>query len=267
MRFTFLFLILSFIPILKAQDVKLSVECQKSWPPGKSIPVTVTIDRGTTGGFARFFQDLPQGFIVEPVETNGADFYWDNNQVNLVWVKLPSAPVIRVQYLVTPDASLSGSFKLGGRVDYIINNSERRSVELQPVIIRLDRNADVENVVRVEALRDNKYTDSLPVTGGSGNDRVTPAAIKVDFRVQVAVASLRLLKEELESRIGCPIQYEIITLKSGNMYKYQAGSFRKYDEAVAYLADLKECGVRDAFIVAYKDGEQISIEMARSLTE
>jgi len=267
MRFAFSILLLTFLPGLLAQEVKLSVECQNSWPPGKAVPVTVTIERGTTGEFARFFQDLPQGFIVEPVETNGADFYWDNNQVNLVWVKLPSVPVIKVQYLVTPDAALSGSFRLGGRIDYIVNKSERRSVELEPVLIKLDRRADVKDVVRVETLRQNEVVDSESVTSLPGNERINPANLKIDFRVQVAIASVRLLKEELESRIGCSLKYEIITLKSGNMYKYQSGSFPKYDSAVAYLEELKGCGVRDAFIVAYKDGEQISIELARSLTE
>jgi hypothetical protein len=266
MRFAFILLLLSHVPGIMAQEVKLSVECQDSWPPGKPVPVTVTIDRGTTGEFARFFQDLPQGFSVEAVESSGADFYWDNNQVNFVWVKLPPVPVVRVQYLVKPDAALSGSFRLGGRLDYIDGGSERRSVEIQPLLIRLDRKARVEDAAKVE---------SLPVTitgegageSKTGTENVVPAKVKVDFRVQVAIASLRLLKEELESRIGCALRYDIITLKSGNMYKYQSGSFRKYDEAEAYLSELKDCGVKDAFIVAYKDGEQISIEMARSLTE
>jgi len=267
MRFSVTVILLSFVSLLAAQDVKLSLECQKSWPPGKAVPVTVIIERGTTGGFARFFQDLPQGFIVEPVETNGADFYWDNNQVNLVWVKLPNAPVIRVQYLVTPDASLSGSFRLGGRIDYIIGESERKIAELQPVLIRLDRNAEVTDAVRVEALPATQKVDQGAERPATVKENPKADSPKVDFRVQVAIASQRLLKEELESRIGCSLKYDIITLKSANMYKYQSGSFRKYQESVEYLNDLKQCGVRDAFIVAFLDGEQISIELARSLTE
>lgn len=257
--------LLFLLPVVYGQDVKVSVECQGSWPPGMSVPVTVVISKGQAGGFARFFQDLPQGFRVEPVETNGADFYWDNNQVNLVWLALPSVEVVKVQYLVTPDASLSGSFRLGGRFDYIVQNKERKSVEVSPLLIRLDRKAVVEEVVKVEALGDNQTVvlqQDIPVV----TEQVKPVSPKVDFRVQVAIASQRLLREELESRIGCRLTYDVITLKSGNMYKYQSGSFGKYEEALDYLSDLKKCGVKDAFIVAFMGGEQISIELARSLT-
>ena len=51
------------------------------------------------------------------------------------------------------------------------------------------------------------------------------------------------------------------------MYKYQSGAFPTYSEASVYLAELKSKGVNDAFIVAYRGDEQISVNLARTLTE
>lgn len=259
MRISASLLFVLLAPALFSQEVRLSVECQNSWPPGGAVPVTVVIEKGTVGGFARFFQDLPQGFKVESIESSGADFYWDNNQVNLVWLNLPSAGMVKVRYLVTPDASLSGSFRLAGRFDYIVGEKERRSVELQPVVIRLDRNAFIEDAPSLPSVA----ADTTPPVKVIQAAQTEPL---VSFRVQVAIASLRLSKPELESRIGCALRYNVTTLKSGNMYKYQSGSFERYDDAAVYLNQMKDSGVNDAFIVAYRGDEQISVEMARSLS-
>jgi hypothetical protein len=261
MRFTAIIISLFILPLLSAQEINISVVCQDTWPPGKTIPVTIIIEKGNMEGFARFFQDLPQGFEVANVESNGADFYWDNDQVNLVWLKLPAEKTIKFRYLVTPDESLSGSFKIGGRFDYIVANRERKSVEVNPILVKLKRGAEVLEVEEIEKLSQTVLqTDSNPV-------EIVAPAVSVNFRVQVAIASVHLSKIELEERIGCKLQYDITTLKTGSLYKYQSGSFSLYDDAGEYLSHLKECGVKDAFIVAYKGTEQISVELARSLSK
>ena len=264
---TVILLLFISLPLAYGQEVKVSMRCQGAWPPGESIPVTIIIEKGEMTGFARFFQDLPTGFKVESVESSGADFYWDNNQVNLVWVKLPAGNTVEVQYLVIPDISLAGSFRLGGRFDFVTRNSERKSVEIEPVVIRLDRNARVEEIPRPGS----KPADNMVVASGESSvqnetHQEEVENIRVDFRVQVAIASQRLSKSELESRIGCQLRESVKTLKSGNMYKYQSGSFRNYEDAAVYLAELKNGGVKDAFIVAFRGDEQISIELARSLS-
>ncbi|MCF8223451.1 MAG: hypothetical protein K9J25_09915 [Bacteroidales bacterium] len=243
-----------------AQDSYIRVITQDEWPPGKYIPVKVEIVNANIDGFARFYQDLPRGFTVKKGNTSGADFYWDRNQVNFVWVKLPDRDTIRISYFAMADRSLSGSFNLRGMLDYVVEGDSRERQEISSRLIRLNRNAPVEEIVEDISIVDVKEE---PV---SDNPAVTSKP-EVEFRVQVAVSSERLSRSELESRTGCSFKHDITILKTGSVYKYQSGHFDDYHGASAYLESLKKIELKDAFIVAYRGDEQISVSLARTLTE
>ncbi len=245
-----------------SQDKSINIITQQSWPPGSYVPVRIEIINSGLNNFARFYQDLPQGFSVKRGNTAGADFYWENNQVNFVWVKMPEDEIIRISYLAMANAALTGSFRLGGKLDYVIDGKERKSVEFSPVIIRLDKDATIEE--DLEEFYQEEIDENIIVQ----SDTLIPEVKQeIEFRVQVAISSQQITRAELESRISCQLKYDIILLRTGNMYKYQSGAFKTYSTASEYLGELKSKGVSDAFIVAYRGDEQISVELARSLTE
>jgi len=256
-------LILFFSISAFSQERSINIITQPSWPPGSYVPVRIEIHIDSLQEFARFYQGLPQGFSVRSGETAGADFYWENNQVNFVWVKMPKNEIIRISYLAKADEVLKGSFRLGGTIDYVIEGDKRRSFEADPVIVRLDQDAIVEDDM------EDFYSEELRTDKAATKETVITKEMpqKVEFRVQVAISSEQITKQELENRIGCPLKYDITILKTGNMYKYQCGAFPTYTEASAYLADLKSRGVDDSFLVAFRGDEQISISLARALTE
>jgi len=245
-----------------SQEKSINVITQPSWPPGSYVPVRIEITNTGLNDFARFYQDLPQGFTVRRGNTAGADFYWENNQVNFVWVKMPEDEIIRISYLAMADKALTGSFRLGGKLDYVIEGKERKSVEFTPVIVRLDKDATVEENL------DDFFQEETMENNVIQTEQVVPAIQqKIEFRVQVAISSQHLTLADLEQRINSRLKYGITVLKTGNMYKYQSGAFKIYSEASAYLDELKDTGVNDAFIVAYRGDEQISVTLARKLTE
>jgi hypothetical protein len=273
MRLSLPILLLLLSSLLSAQEVSVSVSCQETWPTAQAVPVTVTFRNMPGGSFARFHQTFPLGFSVRETEVAGADFFRDNNQINFVWLDFPAAEEVQVQYLVTPDAALSGSFMLTGRLYYIGSNaSERYTVEMPPRLITLDPDAaviPVETPARVVAARERVTQSRSTDVEAEGVREETKETGKEDnlvkYRVQVAIASLHLTREELEERIGCKLTYGLTMLRAGNLYKYQSGSFEKYTEAARYLEELKSGGVNDAFIVAYRNDEQIPVDEARSL--
>lgn len=263
MRYTgFIILMLSLTLNAVSQDESIKVITQSSWPPGSYVPVKIEIRNMGLNEFARFYQDLPRGFSVRRGQTAGADFYWENNQINFVWVKMPGDEVIHLSYLAKADPVLKGSFRLGGTLDYVVEGDKRESLEFGPVIIMLDPEAVVE-----ENIEDYYAEEPAPdMTRPSQTVVKKETAPEVEFRVQVAISSEQVTKQELEKRIGCSLQYDLKILKTGNMYKYQTGSFSSYDEASAYMDNLKKRGVKDAFLVAFRGDEQISISLARALS-
>jgi hypothetical protein len=272
MRFLLPITLLLLSSLLSAQEVSVSVSCQEVWPTAKGVPVTISFRNLPPGSFARFHQTFPLGFSVRETEVAGADFFRDNNQINFVWLDFPAAEEVQVQYLVTPDAALSGSFMLTGMLYYIGSDaSERYTVELPPRLITLDPDAAVVHVEppgRVVTASDRGNQSRNNDIGAVSEREEKKEAGKEDalikYRVQVAIASVHLTIEELEERIGCKLAHGLTMLRAGNLYKYQSGSFEKYNEAALYLEELKAGGVNDAFIVAYRNDEQIPVEEARS---
>jgi len=279
------FLLLLLITLFSnAQEASVSILTQESWPPGKNVPVTIEIKMGEAEGFARFYHELPQGFSVENVISSGADFFRDNMQVNYVWLELPEQEIIIIQYLGRADELLAGSFKITGRFDYIMEGKKRVSVSAESPLIRLDRSATVENVelpeeylseAREKTGAEPEDTTSVelkllipdPLTTDRKTEEIKKEIPEVSFRVQVSISSQRISQTELEDRVGSQLKHGIRVLKSGNMFKYQSGSFKSYSDAAEYLNELKSNGVADAFIVAFEKGNQISIGEARSITE
>lgn len=257
-------LMLMLIGPVYPQDKVINVITPAAWPPGTYVPVRIEITLGSSYEFARFYQNLPQGFTVRSGETAGADFYWENNQVNFVWLKMPAEKTIRISYLAKADELLKGSFRLGGTLDYVVDGDRRNTVNYGPMIIKLDENAVVEEGIEDHFVEEEKEDINVPVKDKVENEEIQQ---KIEFRVQVAISSDQLTKPELEQRIGCPLKYDINMLRTGNMYKYQNGAFPNYALASAYLDELRSKGVKDAFLVAYRGSEQISISLARTLTE
>ncbi len=275
-------LLVLFPSMALCQDLPVNVITQSSWPPGKYVPVRIEIANPGSDGFARFYQDLPQGFTVKSAETAGADFYWENMQVNFVWLKMPADKVVSISYLAKADAALSGSFRLGGRLDYLTDGDTRKSVECESLVIYLDRKAeveeDMEGFFREEEDLTGAAVKKVDIAGTEDATVKGDTAVKDDavvkekspsvvFRVQVAIASEQVTQKELEERIDCSLEHGITVLTAGSMFKYQSGTFKTYPEAAVYLEELKGRGLDDAFIVAYRDSEQISVNLARTLTE
>lgn len=56
-------------------------------------------------------------------------------------------------------------------------------------------------------------------------------------------------------------------LNEGNVIKYYAGWFTSYEEAEKALRKVQEYGYKQAFIVAYYNGEKLPVNRARQLEE
>ena len=77
------------------------------------------------------------------------------------------------------------------------------------------------------------------------------------YRIQV-IAVNQELSDEVFSGVKNVISF---TGKDG-LIRYMAGSFVEYKDAIDYQAQMKARGFEDAFIVTYKNGERISLNVA-----
>ena len=117
---------------------------------------------------------------------------------------------------------------------------------------------------------------TVPATGGSmpfnlnipPKNRTTDRAgtlpgSSVQFYVQVAAVSSPVGMSNRFSKAPLPIE----PVQEDKWYKYRTQSFPDVKGASSALEKLKSAGFRDAFIVAYQNGQRISLELARKMQE
>ena len=83
------------------------------------------------------------------------------------------------------------------------------------------------------------------------------------FSVQIAASTAPLETDgpRWKQIQGLKVQQE------KNLYKYLAGNYGQYEQAAANRQVLTKLGFKGAFVVAYKDGERVSLKAARAAIE
>jgi len=141
------------------QKIMAEMKIPAAVKPGSSFTVEIKITKGNVTGLGRLHQYLPKGMTATQLESQGADFSFDNRNMKLIWLNLPQTPIINIKYRITTDASLNSSKTLDGTFSYV-ENGRTKKFSLAPKEIRLDPQAPEE-----EAISDVKQSEQTPVLG------------------------------------------------------------------------------------------------------
>ncbi|MEO1414738.1 MAG: hypothetical protein AAFW00_05635 [Bacteroidota bacterium] len=127
--------------------------------------------------------------------------------------------------------------------------------------------------------------------GGEAEDSLKWALIQAESQLERVAKENNRLKEELRSQksfvgtgnmpglvyriqIGAYVFFqadnipsgsgEIVAERADGFNKYLLGAFRDYDESIAFRDELREMGMKDAWVVPYIDGVRVSMEEANA---
>ncbi len=93
------------------------------------------------------------------------------------------------------------------------------------------------------------------------NEGETAAAAGVTFKVQIAAGGNKIETKRYNFRGLEPISME----QEGSVYRYLYGNTTEYEEAKSLQRQAKAKGYKSAYIVAYRNGQRISVEEALRL--
>ncbi len=103
-----------------------------------------------------------------------------------------------------------------------------------------------------------KTVASQPVSPASVEVMTISPQIGLVYRVQVLAKTQPLSSVAyLKNRLG--ISSEIFENFQDGVYRYSAGTFATYREALAYSQQLRQAGIHDAFVVVYQNNRRIKL--------
>ncbi len=240
------------------EDAKVAI--QPSVPstvkPGDEFVVELTINKDNLNGFAYLQQYLPEGFSATPIETHGAKFVFENELARFMWVELPKESSFKISYKIKTTVAYSGLKTLNGEFSYIENDQTKR-LPLTPSVVLLSN----ENELATADTTSKMIPDTKPQAPIPAYANIPVPQTGIYFKVQIAATkrSPDRNNEFFKSKykIDDPVE---ITLHEG-WKKYLVGVYDKYASAKQHRNETL-AKVPDAFVVAYNNGERISVQEA-----
>ncbi len=265
--------------------------------------VQISIVKGSTKGFARYSDVLPQDVAIKSGKTGGASYSVADGKIKFVWVNVPEKDSLLVSYIIS--SKRIQTIDLVGEYTYLEDNqSKKKEIELQSLSFEtplgtekgLDAGSEsrketaVANETKKEMKSPKKTPETKPVIAepvqklaaaprkekekskkkekpqtGSLETSLANAAGML-YQVQVgAFAKKMVTTEKLEKRFK--IVETINSEMSGGYTKFMVGNHREYREARDHREKIiEENKIKSSFVVAYNNGKRITVQEALSIT-
>ena len=240
--------------------------------------------------YAKIEETIPSGYIFEEVDSHNGIVSYAASTVKFIWMTLPEQSEFEVVYMLVPKQNEpQGDMVIEGLLTYTSGN-ENKLAEVKEIDVVLKElpAADKRNLLvsgnvpsgarksselaqnRSDKTPSPRITETKPpprdtrsdpvvVSGNTiANTRVLSAGSGLSYRVQVAA-----LRNAVDARAhfrNAGVDQEILVEQHEGLYKYTAGAFKSYDQAVAYSDRLKRHPeLSGTFVVTYRDGKRIPI--------
>lgn len=241
-----------------SQDLTATVKTVNSVIAGKDFIVEISINKTGTGGFMKYFQELPPGYSATTIETKGGDFTFADNGAKIIWMAMPFENQLAISYKINTPENASGTVPIGGKFSYIVDN-ERKIFEVTPVNVIIGKVSEsalpketpkeiVKEIPVEKKVSEEPKKEALTIIPPPSKAPATAASVVPGktFRVQIGAFTT---KPKLE---GVP-EPSTVVLDNG-VTKYFSGNFKTYEDATKRKKELIEKGFQGAFVVSFENG-------------
>lgn len=242
--------------------------------------VHLLIDNPSGSKYAKVEETIPSGYLFEEVNSNEGIVSHAASTVKFIWMKLPKQSEFEVIYRLVPKQNEpQGNMLIEGLLTYTAGN-ENRVAE----IVEMD--VSLENLTHAQK-RDLLATGAVPVGTktappvkretrapstssdvGSASDRVIVNTRVLDrgtgvyFRVQLSANRNAFDATIFYRQAG--VDREVLVEQHKGLYKYTAGPFQSYDQALSYKLKVESLPeVEGAFVVGYQNGNRVTVSSLR----
>jgi len=157
-----LFNLLSFIIITAILPADIKIETKlpdnSTFVKDSTYIIEVDITKGPIFGFAKFQQNIPAGYIAQPVNTADASFTFADGKIKFIWMAIPETEHVVVSYALTATADAPATGVIDGKLSYIEDN-ERKSYDIPSIPIKAISDEPVVEKIPAFAAISRNVTD------------------------------------------------------------------------------------------------------------
>ena len=232
------------------------------------VELTIHPNQETSG--AQFIDDIPVNFNASAIETFGSTFTFEGQKAVFSWTTFPTESSFTISYLVHSSSSKTAP-EINGMLVYGTdeNKSEsERSAEViaddatpDSIIDALISSENERQLMAAKALESNNTTASATTANVDLNLPAPQTGIFYKVQICATRKSPARNGQFFEKKYKVTDNVELTNHEGWK--KYIIGSFSSYEEAKAFGIKTKEL-VKDAFIVAYDNGERVPVNQAQA---
>jgi hypothetical protein len=263
--------------------------------------VDIKIKKDGTKGFARFSDNLPEGFTAKQVKTDGSSFSVADGKIKFVWVTVPAVDELNISY--TLNGSNTKATTLMGEYSYLEDNQSKKiklnnsDLPATPEAVTTNSEATATKTI-TEKPSDNSSTANTTKTESTTKTPDNTASTSTDKNASTTTTenpptnkTESTLTENLNKKEGTvnyavqvgaftngnvtanllankfKIKEKIRSEMASGFNKFMVGNFGEYKTARDHRETVKSNnGIASAFVVAYNGGRRITVQEALTVT-
>lgn len=228
-------------------------------PEKGEYQVELMIHPNKENGAARFIDDIPEGYVASVVDAHGAEFSFTDQSAIFSWKALPTESSFSIVYKVSagenkPSPNINGMLVYG---DQMLTSNSGVAM-MQDTTNKQPADIIVESLVESE----NNRTLAAAETKNAIPDLILPAPQSgIYYKVQISATRKSPERDNTWFSTKYKWQNSVDLTMHEGWKKYLIGNFKNYTEAKAFC-NQTSAQVSDAFVVAYDQGQRISVQEA-----
>ena len=219
---------------------------------------------------ARFIDQIPEGYEAFAKESQGAHFLFAEGVVTFSWLKIPQDSAFTISYIVrsaqrrTPP-SINGMLVYGNSaMDMALDSIDKKDDLYEQALKSTEESADyiVEELLATEK---SKEPAGKTTTQTAGTNILIPSSKGgIYYQVQISATMKSPVRDNDWFKKYYKVTEEVNLTYHDGWKKYLIGMFDNFKSANIHKRITRE-KVSDAFVVAYQDGQRISLKEAMAI--
>lgn len=258
---------------LAAEEVKPDIERKLiSVNPNKGeYRVELTIHPNREKSSAQFIDEIPSNFSASALETYGSTFTFIGQKAVFSWTTFPSEASFTISYLVN-STSLKTAPEINGMLVY---GGEENKTELErskeviadestpdSIIDALISDENERQAMAAKALEESQNNQTTASTEKTVDITMPSPQSGIYYKVQICATRKSPARDGKFFDKKYSIKENVELTNHEGWKKYIIGSFSNYKDAKSFGTRTRE-KVKDAFIVAYDNGQRIPLNQAQ----